>query len=71
MFDIFFEKLYKYPRLAEPCFIGLPVKQGLIPEGKLDNVAISQNGKAVPVQAKVTSKHPDGSARYIFLRFII
>lgn len=70
MFDIIFEKLYKYPRLSEPCFIGLPVKQGLIPEGKLDNVAISQNGKAVPVQAKVTSKHPDGSARYIFLRFM-
>lgn len=70
MFNINFEKLYKYPRIAEPCFIGLPVKRGLIPEGALDKAAISQNGKAVPVQAKVTSKHADGSARYVFLRFM-
>lgn len=70
MFDIIFQKLYKYPRLAEPCFIGLPVKQGLLPAGNLDHIGISQDGKAVPVQAKVTSTYPDGSARYVFLRFM-
>lgn len=70
MFDITFEKLYRYARNSEPCFMGLPVKKGLIPEGKINKVAISQNGKAVPIQTRVTSTHNDGSARYIFMRFI-
>lgn len=70
MFEILFEKLYKYKREAEPCFIGLPVKQGMLPEGSLEQTAIWQDGKCVPLQAKVTSVHPDGSARYIFLRFM-
>ena len=55
MFDIVFQKLYRYPRCAEPCFIGLPVKKGLVFPDKLEHVGISQNGKAVPVQAKITS----------------
>ena len=70
MFDIKFDKLYRYERVSEPCFIGLPVKEGLIPDGALQKAAISQNGNPVPMQVKVTSTHPDGSARYIFMRFL-
>ncbi len=70
MFDIKFEKLYRYARISEPCFLGLPVKKGLIPAGQLEKIAVSQNGRAVPIQTKVTSLYPDGSARYIFMRFL-
>lgn len=70
MFDIKFEKLYKNAWIKEPCFIGLPVKQGLIDDEGLNRIAIMQNGMAVPIQSKITSRYPDGSARYIFMRFL-
>ena len=68
MIDIFFDKLYRYPRIKEPCSIAIPVKEGIL--NSLDKLAIIQEGKAVPMQAKVTSRHKDGSIRYIFVRFM-
>lgn len=68
MIDIFFDKLYRYPRVKEPCSIAIPVKEGTL--NSLDKLAIIQEGKTVPMQAKVTSRHKDGSIRYIFVRFM-
>jgi len=68
MVEIFFEKLYRYPRINEPCSVAIPVKAGTL--YSVDNLSVLQEGKALPVQTKVTSRHKDGSIRYIFVRFM-
>ncbi len=66
--DIHVDKLYRRPRIAEPCFIGIPLKQGELFE--LDGVEVLQDGRPLPIQKKVTSRHKDGSVRFMFLRFL-
>lgn len=68
MVEIYFDKLYRYPRIAEPCSIAIPVKEGELKSA--ENVCITQDGKPLPVQVKVTSRHADGSVRYLFVRFM-
>ena len=68
MVEIYFDKLYRYPRIAEPCSIAVPVREGELKSA--ENVCVTQDGKALPVQAKVTSRHADGSVRYLFVRFM-
>lgn len=68
MIDIHFDKLYRYERIAEPCCIGIPVKEGELRE--LSGVRVYQGQKSLPLQAKVTSRHRDGSVRFLFLRFL-
>ena len=68
MIDIFFDKLYRYERVAEPCYIGIPVKKGELRD--LSGVRVYQGGRELPLQAKVTSRHKDGSVRFLFLRFL-
>lgn len=63
-----FEKLYRYPRVSEPCFVGIPVKRGMIKD--VGAVSILQNGRRIPIQTKVTSRHDDGSVRFAFVRFL-
>ncbi len=67
MINLYFEKLYRYPRIAEPCFIGIPVRRGELWD--ISHVAVWQEGRQVPLQAKITSRHEDGSVRFLFLRF--
>ena len=64
---IYFDKLYRYPRSAEPCGIGIPLKAGVLTDP--DRVAVLQEGRPLPIQKKVTSRHKDGSVRFLFLRF--
>ena len=68
MIDIFFDKLYRCERPAEPCCIGIPVKEGELRE--LSGVKVYQESRELPIQAKVTSRHKDGSVRFLFLRFL-
>ena len=68
MIDIYFDKLYRYDRIAEPCYIGIPVRQGELWDA--DNVCVWQGEKQLPLQARVTSRHRDGSVRFLFLRFL-
>ncbi len=68
MLKLYFDKLYRYPRLEEPCYIGIPMKKGELKD--LSKVAVLQDGKAVPMQKKVTSYYRDGSVRFMFLRFM-
>lgn len=65
---IYFDKLYRYKREAEPCSVAVPVKKGELMSA--DNVAVIQDNKALPVQTKVTSRYDDGSIRYMFIRFM-
>ena len=66
--DIYIDKLYSSDRKDEPCSIGIPIKKGEIQN--LDNVAVIQNNKSIPLQKKVTSRYDDGSVRFMFLRFL-
>lgn len=68
MIDIYIDKLYRYERKGEPCFIGIPVKKGALYD--LDRVAVLQDDRALPIQKKVTAWHDDGSVKFMFLRFI-
>ena len=68
MIDIFFDKLYRYERIAEPCYIGIPVKEGELRDA--GNVRLYQGERELPIQRKVTSRHKDGSVRFLFLRFL-
>lgn len=66
--EIRFQKLYRYDRLKEHCNVAIPFVKGAMKDG--DGIFISQNGKNVPVQSKVTSRYEDGSIRYLFVRFM-
>ncbi len=68
MTDIYFDKLYRYDRIAEPCYIGIPIREGELRDA--ETVSIYQEGKRLPLQSKVTSRHKDGSVRFLFLRFL-
>ena len=65
---IYFDKLYRYDRLQEPAGIALPFKEGELKTA--DRIAITQNGRKCMVQPKVTSKHADGSIRYLYVDFL-
>ena len=65
---IYFDKLYRYDRLQEPAGIALPFKEGELRTA--DRIAITQNGRKCMVQPKVTSKHADGSIRYLYVDFL-
>lgn len=65
---VYFDKLYRYPRVEEPCSIAVPVRAGAL--FSVEDVAILQDNRPVPVQTKVTSRHADGSVRYMFIRFM-
>lgn len=68
MIELRFDKLYNRDRVAHPCFVSVPLAQGVL---KRENcVVLRQNGKTLPVQKKVLSTYPDGSVRYLFLRFL-
>ncbi|MBQ7774316.1 MAG: hypothetical protein IJ379_00185 [Lachnospiraceae bacterium] len=66
--ELKFPKLYRYDRIAEHCNIAIPVAKGVMQNA--DSVQIFQEGKVVPSQKKVTSRHADGSIRYLFVRFM-
>lgn len=68
MIELYFDKLYRYPRLQEHSFVAIPVKKGELKD--TSTVAVFQEGKQIPIQTKVTSRHEDGSIRYLFIRFM-
>lgn len=68
MITLKFDKLYNRDRVAQPCFVSVPFAKGVLTE--INGVSLKQNGKALPTQKKVLSTYPDGSVRYLFLRFL-
>ena len=63
-----FDKLYRYDRFSEPCSIAIPVKKGCLRD--VEAVQIFDGNQMLRSQKKVTSRHEDGSVRYLFLRFM-
>ncbi len=68
MITLKFDKLYNRDRVAEPCFVSVPFAKGALRQ--TDGVCLLQNKKALPMQKRVLSRYPDGSVRYLFLRFL-
>ncbi len=68
--DIFIDKLYRYDRRNEHCFIGFPLEKGLVSD--TDKVFVRDPAKEtyLPVQVKATSRYADGSIRFVFIRFM-
>ncbi len=73
MIKIHIDKLYRYARRNEPCFIGFP-----LPKGKLKDpeevrlYAGAEDGPLtlLPIQARATGRYEDDSVRFLFLRFL-
>lgn len=66
--NIMFDKLYRYDRIEEPCGICIPMAEGKL--YNTDKVSIYQDGVKMLSQTQVTSVHPDGSVRYMYVRFL-
>ena len=65
--NIHFPRLYRYERKQEHCSVALPFPEGKFRDGM--HVQILDQDRELPVQTRVTSRYPDGSVRYAFVRF--
>lgn len=68
MIDIYFDKLYRYPRLQTCAGIAVPFEKDKLYD--IQKIAIMQNEKPCMIQPKVTSRYENGSVRYLFVRFL-
>lgn len=66
--EVRFPKLYRYDREREHCQVAIPFVKGELMDSEL--IQIYQDGRLMPSQKKVTSRHSDGSIRYLFVRFL-
>ncbi len=66
--EIRFDKLYRYDRIGEPCGLAIPVREGLLYSA--GDVRIRDGQSLLPSQTKVTSRHRDGSVRFLYTRFL-
>ncbi|MCR5477521.1 MAG: hypothetical protein K6E92_07895 [Lachnospiraceae bacterium] len=62
-----FPKLYRDERPAEHASIAVPFAKGELTSE--DGIVLKDGERILPVQTKVTSRYPDGSIRYLFVRF--
>ncbi len=67
MIHIHFDKLYRYDRVQEPCFLAVPFKKGVLYDK--DKIVIASGSHETDFQAKVTGRWDDGSIRWLFTRF--
>ncbi len=63
-----FPRLYRYDRPAEHCAAAIPFPAGVYTEGM--HLRVTDGGREIPVQTRVTSRHADGSVRYLFVRLL-
>ena len=68
MITLRFDKLYAKDRIARPCYASIPFAKGELL--KEESVTLYQNEKQLKQQKRVLSRYPDGSVRYLFLRFL-
>ncbi len=69
MIDIYFDKLYRYPRIQECVNIAVPFKKGELKS--TSEIAIFQNGRECLVQPEVTAKYDDESIKFLFVSFMV
>ncbi len=68
--EIFVDKLYRYDRKNEHCFIGIPLEKGLVFDADRIYVKDPVKEEYIPVQVKATSRYADSSIRFVFIRFM-
>ena len=68
MIRINIDKLYRYERKNEPCYIGFPLAKGEL--NNPEDTALYSEGCRLPLQARAASRYQDGSVRFLFLRFL-
>ncbi|MDO5381738.1 MAG: hypothetical protein Q4F06_03335 [Eubacteriales bacterium] len=67
MVDIYFDKLYKYPRIQECVGTAIPFKKGEL--YSIDNCCVVQEGEKCLTQPKVTAYYEDGSIKFVYVKF--
>ena len=65
--DLFFEKISRYDRIAEPFTVGVPFKEGSLNESDIASLSICDGGRALPTQTRVTATWSDGSVKWLLL----
>ncbi len=65
--NIYFPRLYRQERIAEPCQISIPFARGAFREGM--RLRITENGREIPLQVRPLSRYGDGSVRFLLARF--
>ena len=69
MIDLHFEKIYSTEGRPEPCSVALPLRAQELTDCRGVRV-LDEQGRPVPTQAKATALYPDGSVKWLFVRFM-
>jgi len=64
-----FDKISKYDRQDEPAAFGMPFPQGVLRDPA--RFEVHDAARALPVQARIASRWPDGSVRWLFVRTLV
>ena len=67
LMKITFPRLYRTERKAEPCMVSIPFPAGAFREGMCLRITDGEN--VLPVQTRILSRWPDGSVRFLSVRF--
>ena len=65
--DLFFEKISRYDRVAEPFTVAVPFKEGSLYESDISSLSICDGGESQPTQTTVTATWSDGSVKWLLL----
>ena len=69
MTEIRFETLSKYERPGEYAQVAAPFPEGTLREA--EGVVVRDGDRLCPAQSRVTARWPDGSIRWLLLRFLV
>ena len=69
MIPLYFEAIYATEARPEPCSAAVALRPGELQSAARVRV-YDETGRPVPTQARVTARHPDGSARWLLVCFI-
>ena len=69
MIQLHFEKIYSTEGRWEPCSVALPLRARELTDCRRVRV-YDEQGQGVPTQAKATALYPDGSVKWLFVRFM-
>ena len=69
MIRLHFEKIYSTEGRWEPCSVAIPLRERELTDCRGVRV-YDEHGEPVPTQAKGTAFYPDGSVKWLFVRFM-
>jgi len=65
--ELFFEKISRYDRVAEPFTVGVPFKKGSLHKADISSLSICDGETSLPTQTRVTATWDDGSVKWLLL----